>query len=280
MLDFNRLKEPFPADDIEWRIQEAKKGDKGLRARVLAYVTNRAIMNRLDEVCGPQNWRNEFITGPDGGVMCGVSIYIEDRKEWVTKWDGADNTNIEPVKGGLSGSMKRAAVQWGIGRYLYNLEAGFAKIHDGGEHYTFTKETGAFKWDAPALPAWALPGGHGAPDAAPKARPESRPESRSESRPAAAAPDAGKKEWPSDKMLVEIAAVRTLADLSAWFDKSKAALEKLPEKIRSMVSTAYKDRYAELRDQQRDNPPTAQQAPPYAAATSSESSLPFWGPQC
>ena len=42
---------------------------------------------------------------------------------FITKWDGAEDSDIEPVKGGLSDSMKRAAVQWGIGRYLYSMGA-------------------------------------------------------------------------------------------------------------------------------------------------------------
>ena len=31
--------------------------------------------------------------------------------EWVTEWDGADNSQVEAVEGGLSGATKRAAVQ-------------------------------------------------------------------------------------------------------------------------------------------------------------------------
>lgn len=159
MIDFCELKHPFPPEDIEWRVQQA--GAKGGKpwAMVLAYVTNRAIMNRLDEVCGPANWHNQFITGPDGGVLCGISIKVSD-SEWVTKWDGADKTQVEAVKGGLSGSMKRAAVQWGIGRYLYNLDATFAEITDKGKHYqpkNDKKQVPAFKWNPPKLPAWALP---------------------------------------------------------------------------------------------------------------------------
>ncbi|WP_348260526.1 Rad52/Rad22 family DNA repair protein, partial [Salmonella enterica] len=60
------------------------------------------------------------------GVECGISIKIGS--EWVSKWDAAENTQVGAVKGGRSGAMKRAAVQWGIGRYLYNLEGGFAQI--------------------------------------------------------------------------------------------------------------------------------------------------------
>lgn len=179
------LKEPFPEGDIDWRVQQAgKKGDK-VWALVLAYVTNRAIMNRLDEVCGPENWCNNFVTGPDGGILCGISIKIGD--EWVTKWDGAEKTQVEAVKGGLSGAMKRAAVQWGIGRYLYNLDATFAQISDNGKHYqpkNDKKQTPAFKWNPPKLPAWALP--EGKKEKQPEPEPETKPEP--ETQPEAKAP--------------------------------------------------------------------------------------------
>jgi hypothetical protein len=46
-------------------------------ARVLAYVNNRAVMQRLDDVVGPDCWSNEFTAGPAGGVICGLSIYCE-----------------------------------------------------------------------------------------------------------------------------------------------------------------------------------------------------------
>ena len=159
-----QLREPFPAADIEWRVQQAgKKRDGSYYAKVLAYVTNRAIMERLDEVCGPENWRNEFRKAPEGGILCGLSVRVGD--EWITKWDGAANTDIEAVKGGLSGAMKRAGVQWGIGRYLYDLEEGWAEIHDRGSQRFFgnvnagggKKERANFKWDPPVLPDKFLP---------------------------------------------------------------------------------------------------------------------------
>ena len=58
--------------------------------------------------------------------------------------------------------MKRAAVQWGIGRYLYNLEEGFAVVsatRPPGVQYAKSKEVGVFYWKAPALPVWVLPTG-------------------------------------------------------------------------------------------------------------------------
>jgi hypothetical protein len=162
-MDFAKLKEPFAASDIEWRVGRAGKNAKGVWAMCLAYITNRAIMERLDEVAGPERWRNEYREAPAGGVLCGISIRVGD--EWVTKWDGAENTDLEAVKGGLSGAMKRAAVQWGIGRYLYDLPEGWATISDDGRYYGKTKDGDAFHWDPPALPDWALPSGTGKPPA-------------------------------------------------------------------------------------------------------------------
>jgi hypothetical protein len=123
----------FKPADISWK-PVAMSREKGV-ARVAPYLSNRAIMDRLDAVCGPENWRNEFSEGPNGGLLCGLSIRIDREDglaEWITKWDGADNTDVQPVKGGLSASMRRAAVQWGIGRYLYRMPSVYAQVDEKG----------------------------------------------------------------------------------------------------------------------------------------------------
>lgn len=153
-MDLSKLKLNFPASDIEWRLQSCVEKNGKIWGIALAYVTNRAIMNRLDEVCGPENWKNVFEKAPDGGILCGISIKCGD--EWVTKWDGAENTDIEAVKGGLSGAMKRAAVQWGIGRYLYNLSESFINADDNGIYRGKLKNGTTFKWNPPKLPDWAV----------------------------------------------------------------------------------------------------------------------------
>lgn len=131
--DLARLREPFEEADIEWKPGAVTRDrTKGL---AMAYVTNRAIQDRLDEVVGPANWRNVFRAGPSGGVLCGIAINVTGdvtRPCWVTKWDGAENTEFESVKGGLSAAMKRAAVQWGIGRYLYDLPAQWVPLDERG----------------------------------------------------------------------------------------------------------------------------------------------------
>jgi hypothetical protein len=77
---FTRLAMPFASSDIEWRAG-ATNADK-TRALALAYITSRAVMDRLDEVIGPENWKDEYKPGPDGGVTCGLSLRIHD--EWIT----------------------------------------------------------------------------------------------------------------------------------------------------------------------------------------------------
>jgi hypothetical protein len=166
-----RFAQPFAANEIEWRVQSSGKTQRGPWVRVLAYVTNRAIMDRLDAVCGIAGWKNEYKPLPDGALTCGLSIRVGE--EWITKWDGADKTDIESTKGGLSNAMKRAAVQWGIGRYLYHLEEGYAIIANMDDRDAeYLKENSqkhgpALKWRPPLLPEWALPGGAGKPTSPP-----------------------------------------------------------------------------------------------------------------
>ena len=130
------LAKPFVLADLEWRLQQTFEDKK--RGLAVPYVTARAIQNRLDDVVGPENWYNEYKpwhgTGKKEAQICGISIYFEGRG-FITKWDGAEDSNVEPIKGGLSDSMKRAAVQWGIGRVLYNIGEVFVDIEQRGKNW-------------------------------------------------------------------------------------------------------------------------------------------------
>lgn len=164
-----KLQAPFEESDIKWRVQQAGIPSSG-KPYVMAipYVSNRAIQKRLDEVFGPFGWENAYMPTPDGkGYLCGITIHGEKRS--VTKWDGAEYTNIEPLKGALSDSMKRSAVQLGIGRYLYNLEMQFAICEivqyqrdavNCHIHYVDKKQRSGktfISWHNPPLPKWAIP---------------------------------------------------------------------------------------------------------------------------
>lgn len=158
------LKAPFPAKDIDWRVQRAMRTRNGDKAIVLAYITSRAVQDRLDAVVGMDGWRDHYERWGDKGVKCSLSLKIGG--EWITKQDGADDTNIEPTKGGISDALKRAAVKFGIGRYLYDLDESWVEIKERGDNYINTKVKVNGKeewikgyWDPPQLPVWALPDG-------------------------------------------------------------------------------------------------------------------------
>lgn len=156
----DRLQAPFPEKDIEWRVHHTGKSNGRQWAMVLAYVDNRAIQNRLDEVFGPGGWKNEFHDFR-GGVLCTISCKVGD--EWISKTDGAEPTQFESFKGGLSSAMKRAGVQWGIGRYLYDLPQTFVEVYPQKPDHPDAKfirddKTGVRGyWIPPKLPDWALP---------------------------------------------------------------------------------------------------------------------------
>lgn len=103
-----KLAAPFPACDVEWRVQNTTQ-DKS-RGMAVPFIDSRAIQNRLDSVVGIYNWKTEYRpwhqvekgdkerkAKQDGtpkevnaSQLCGLSIYCEERKEWVPKWDGAE----------------------------------------------------------------------------------------------------------------------------------------------------------------------------------------------
>lgn len=85
---------------------------------MLLYKDARVDMDILDETIGPMNWqRRHYLVGDN--LHCEVSIWDEEKKEWVSKSDVGVESNTEKEKGEASDSFKRACVNWGIGRELY-----------------------------------------------------------------------------------------------------------------------------------------------------------------
>jgi len=166
-MDLKKLAAPFRESEYEWRIaQSGEGGQSGVWAKVVCYVTARAIMDRLDDVVGPENWKVSYTHEP-GGVMAHLSIRCGE--EWVTKSDGAENTEIESFKGGISGALKRAGVVWGVGRLLYNLPEHWALCSTDKKkfaNWAKTKKGMEFSWAPPSLlreASWAVAGGETEP---------------------------------------------------------------------------------------------------------------------
>lgn len=128
------LKREFQPEDLEFRIG-AMNSDKTM-GLALAYVQARAIQNRLDEVLGIENWKVTY-KEIQGGFICRMSLRIDG--EWIEKEDGAQATEYESIKGGISSAFKRVAASgFGIGRYLYNARNSWYPIQKSGNSYVFS----------------------------------------------------------------------------------------------------------------------------------------------
>lgn len=124
----DRLRTPFPPERISWRVGSTTKDKK--RGMALAFIDARDVMERLDEVVGPENWQNTY-PHANGKTVCRIEIRLNG--EWVGKEDGAGDTDFEAEKGALSDAFKRAAVRWGIGRYLYDVDAPWVELEGDGK---------------------------------------------------------------------------------------------------------------------------------------------------
>ncbi len=105
------LARPFAPEDVKF----LKKGPG------FHYITARTAMNRLDEVLGPENWWDEYIPCQDS-VICKLSIGLPDGRV-LTKADAGGYAGMADAgdddKSGFSDAFKRAAVKFGVARYLY-----------------------------------------------------------------------------------------------------------------------------------------------------------------
>ena len=139
-----RLKEPFNQKVIHYRVgattakKEGVPAYKASKGIALAYIDARDVMKRFDDVCGDL-WQVEY---PFDGC-CRIGVKIGD--EWIWRANGAGETDVEGEKGKFSDAFKRAAVLWGVGRYLYYLPNEWCALNNG----KIVKP--------PALPKWALP---------------------------------------------------------------------------------------------------------------------------
>lgn len=133
----------FPEDEVEF----LPRGSYNGKARALAYIDARSVMRRLDAVVGPGNWHFDFDTlSPDGKLVKGKLTVLG-----VTKCDaGEGSTEDEPLKSAVSDALKRCAVHFGIGRYLYYLPQVWAAYDQ--QKRRFTEEP----WIAPEAVARAL----------------------------------------------------------------------------------------------------------------------------
>jgi hypothetical protein len=139
------LAAPFAPSEVRFKPQAVS----GNRALAIAYVDARAVMDRLDSVLGVAGWQDSYQLLPDGSVLCRLRCKLGEA--WVVKAD-VGSPSEQPDEGdrhkaAFSDALKRAAVKFGIGRYLYRLPRTWCDWD--GQKKCFLRP--------PQLPAWALP---------------------------------------------------------------------------------------------------------------------------
>ncbi len=140
-IDLKKLS--TPVKNIRWRVQSFKKTQNGLMALCVPYVDARDVQQRLDDVCGIENWQDRY-KEVKGNLFCEIGILIDG--EWRWKSDVGTESNIEKVKGEASDSFKRTAVMWGIARELYKMKIQFVKaIEVKGKKLPAYEENGQMK---------------------------------------------------------------------------------------------------------------------------------------
>jgi hypothetical protein len=184
-----RFLEPFEANEVKWRAGATSNN----KAMALAYIDARAVMDRLDDVVGMYNWRCTHQRLSNDQVACKLAVRING--EWIEKEDvGSESqqpSEGDKTKAAFSDSLKRAAVLFGIGRYLYRLPQQWVGFDPQKKRLTET----------PRLPEWALPKGV-APGAtrepstpSPTSAPETKPATPSAASNAPAIPQNGFEFW-------------------------------------------------------------------------------------
>ena len=196
-MDLTELRKPFPRHKVSWRAQQVSLKGEQAKALALAYIDARDVADRLDEVVGPENWQCRYEFSPDGkktlceiGIRCGT--------EWIWKADGAGDSDIEAEKGALSDAFKRAAVKWGVARYLYDLKSPWVPC-----------EVFNNKWKRFTEDPWNYVRDEGSPSGKPAPRPQApAPRENAPSAPRSApqpaperwdAPSPRKSIWSTDK---------------------------------------------------------------------------------
>jgi hypothetical protein len=111
------LLRPFDLGEVKFKPQSVK----GNRALAIGYIDARHVMDRLDDELGIDGWRDEYTVLPGGEVECRLSLRIAGT--WITKAD-VGSPSEQPdggdrMKAAYSDALKRAAVKFGVGRFLY-----------------------------------------------------------------------------------------------------------------------------------------------------------------
>lgn len=153
-----QLSEPFDPKYIDWKPQV--KSRDGKKAMAAAYADIRAYIDRLNKVVGREKWAHsiEIKTvdyssgkGGDGSMRSKVVVIVAVAISGVgIGIDVGESPTDDPnaFTSAFAQAFKRACVQFGLGRYLYDIESRWYELDEYGQWV---------KGKEPQLPDWAIP---------------------------------------------------------------------------------------------------------------------------
>jgi len=155
-MELKDLKKVLP---YKWRVQSANQ----YGATCVAYIDARDVQDLLDEVVGAENWQCRY-SEHKGNLFCEIGIDISKdgiNQKWVWKSDCGTESMVEKQKGEASDAFKRAAVMWGIGRFLYSKTIIKLPVKENGKDFKgnpkytpFSETTGKFVQSADLITKW------------------------------------------------------------------------------------------------------------------------------
>ena len=139
-MNLEDLKKEIP---FKWRIQSATK----YGAKCVAYIDARDVQDILDEVCGAENWQCKY-SEHKGNLFCSIGIDVNSEDVWTWKEDCGTESNVEKQKGEASDAFKRAAVMWGVGRFLYSKKIVTLPVNEkNGKYVPYSPSQNKFIYD-------------------------------------------------------------------------------------------------------------------------------------
>ena len=131
--------------DFKWRVQSANQ----YGANCVAYIDARQVQDLLDEVVGAENWQCKYEEHKNN-MFCSIGVNIDKTKMnpvFIWKSDCGTESQVEKQKGEASDAFKRAAVMWGIGRFLYSKKIAKLKTIQQNNKWIPVDENGKKIWD-------------------------------------------------------------------------------------------------------------------------------------
>lgn len=129
------LRAPFPPGQEQYRLGPTWDAQGERWGRPLAFIDARAVFDRLDAAVGPSGWETQLERLGPGVYLCKLIILGVTRSDVGM----AGDTESEKEKSGASDAIKRAAVQFGVGAYLYQRELPSVKLERRGNDWSLPR---------------------------------------------------------------------------------------------------------------------------------------------